>query len=225
MGKKVIVVGATGLIGNELVQLLAGESGVASVHTLTRRSVDYAVSSKSGQRSNPIINHVVDFARLDEFATLFDGDVLCSCLGTTVKQAGSIAAQRVVDLDYQLKAAQLAAQQGVAHYILVSSSGANSKSLSPYLKMKGELEDAVAALGFASTTILQPSLLLGERSETRVAEQLASHLLPALCKLPGLGRYRPIQGREVAQKIVELVHTPPNGLKRYTLDQVFPAAV
>lgn len=216
MNKTVIVVGATGLIGKELVRFLADEPSIARVVTLTRRPITYAGSK--------VTNHVVDFDNLQDSAKLFKGDVLFSCLGTTAKQAGSIRAQRIVDLDYQLDAARLAAEQGVSHYVLVSSSGANAKSFSPYLKMKGQLEDDVIKLGFEHTSIIQPSLLLGERADARMGEQLASKIMPALCKLSGLGRYQPISGRDVALRMIEVVNSPQPGVERLSLDEVFPLA-
>jgi uncharacterized protein YbjT (DUF2867 family) len=164
---------------------------------------------------------VVDFECLEEYRDAFEGDILFSCLGTTLKQAGSMTAQRRVDVDYQLRAAELAAEQGVSDYVLVSSSGANAKSLSPYLKMKGELEEAVKALSFKHITILQPSLLLGERPDLRSAEKLGSLILPMLCKLPGLGRYKPIHGSQVATKMIEMGFQSKS-LQTLTLDDVFP---
>ena len=144
-----------------------------------------------------------------------------SCLGTTKKQAGSIEAQRVVDYDYQWQAAQLAAANGVKHYLLVSSSGANSGSKSAYMKMKGELESAVVQLGFERVSIFQPSLLVGEREDIRIGEKIGSSLLPALCKLPGLSKYRPIKGAQVAAKMVRVSNTDGAGVSRYVLDEIF----
>ena len=186
--------------------------------TLTRR----ALRESEQHNSTKVENHVVDFDRLADSATLFQGDILFSCLGTTVKQAGSIKAQRVVDLDYQYQAAMLAEEQGVDHLLLVSSSGADSKSLSPYLKMKGELEDKVEGLGFQHVSIFQPSLLLGNRNSTRAAEDIASKVLPLLCKLPGLKRYRPIYGAEVAEKMVAESAQPKSAMQTFKLDEVFP---
>lgn len=211
---KTIVLGATGLVGAHLVKQLSACESVSQVLAITRRPLTDLPAK--------VESTVVDFNRLDDYAEVFTGDALFSCLGTTLKQAGSIAAQRMVDFDYQYQAAKLASQAGVEHYLLVSSSGANANSASPYLKMKGELEVAVRELNFKHLSIVQPSLLLGSRAEKRSAEGLAAMILPTLCKLPGLQRYRPIHGSQVAKKLLELSINPTVQFQRLSLQQVFP---
>ncbi len=214
MNKTAIVVGATGLVGKALVDQLAAADHIDRVVVLARRALSHP--------SDKVACHTVEFDKLDQYGDLFRGDILFSCLGTTRKQAGSIEAQRIVDFDYQYQAAQLAAKQGVEHYLLVSSSAANANSNNAYLKMKGELEERVEQLSFQRTSILQPSLLLGERDHVRVGEVVGSWILPALCKLPPLQRYRPIQGHEVAAKMVQLSLSAVGGVERLVLEQVFP---
>ncbi|MCA0901363.1 NAD(P)H-binding protein [Microbulbifer agarilyticus] len=213
MAKTAIVLGATGLVGRALVERLVNSDNFAHVVTLTRRPAPH--------QSPKVDNHVVNFDQLEGHQSLLSGDCLFSCLGTTKKQAGSIAAQRRVDLDYQLAAAQLAAKNAVPHYLLVSSSGANAESLSAYLKMKGELEQQVLQLPFKRISILQPSLLLGARDHARAGEQFAALLLPTLCKLPGLRKYRPITGDQVASKLLALSLTPGPARQTFALDQIF----
>ncbi|MFY8325962.1 NAD(P)H-binding protein [Pseudoalteromonas sp. ZZD1] len=214
MNKTAIVIGATGLIGSHLVEQLISAAHITQVITLTRRPISY--------NSDKVINYVVDFAQLEQHSNLFKADILFSCLGTTKKAAGSIDAQRRVDLNYQLHAAQLAAKSGVEHYLLVSSSGANTNSRSAYLKMKGELEQAVTQLNFKQISIIQPSLLLGERDDDfRLGEKLGSILLPVLCRLPGLKKFRPISGKQVAIKMCNISAQPAQGLKYYKLDELF----
>ena len=119
-------------------------------------------------------------------------------------------------------AARLAAAQGVTHYLLVSSSGANHASRNGYLRTKGELEVAIKALPFARISVFQPSLLVGERSEFRLGESLARYLLPALTRLPGLQRYRPIRGAQVAARMVEVSKRQQQAHAVYRLEEVFP---
>ncbi len=141
---------------------------------------------------------MVDFDHPETFASRVQGDVLFSAMGTTRKQAGSLAAQRTVDYGYQLAVARLAARNGVHSYVLVSSSGASDRSLSAYLKMKGELERDVLPLGFASVQILQPGPLSGEREQPRLGEAVAESVLKVVNAVGLLRSMRPISGEQVA---------------------------
>ncbi len=211
--KIAIVLGATGLVGKKLVERLVKEPSIEKVVTITRRHVEYA--------SPKIVNEVINFENIEEYINVFRGDMIFSCLGSTVKQAGTFQKQRKVDFEYQYKAAKLASENKVSHYILVSSSAANEKSKSPYLKMKGELETEVSALPFKQITILQPSLLKGERESFRLGETIANWLLPIICKLPFLKRYRPISGEDVAKKMVSVSLSLGKGKEIYRLDELF----
>ena len=212
--KTAIVLGATGLIGQNLTLKLAQQSHINKVIAVTRKTVDY---------SHPKIeNQVVDFSLLEQYSQTFLGDILFSCLGTTKKQAGSTEAQRIIDVDYQLTAAKLAANNGVSEYFLVSSSGSNATSKNAYLQMKGELENKIMGLGFERICIFQPSLLLGERNHFRIGERLGSWILPTLCKLPILKRFKPIYGAQVATKMCQVSAQQTVGIMRYTLDECFP---
>lgn len=221
MGLTALVIGATGVVGRELVDQLSQLADIDKVTAVTRRHIEYS--------SDNIINCVVDFDRLEEYSSLFNTDMIFSCLGTTLKQAGSISQQRVVDVDYQYRAAKLARTNGIKHYLLVSSSGANPNSSSAYLRMKGELEAKVAELGFTRASIIQPSLLLGERKDFRLGERLGSKLLPLICRLPLLNKYRPITGKQVATKMcliaLQQVASADNDdapkLQYYRLDELF----
>ncbi|QFU24551.1 oxidoreductase [Shewanella eurypsychrophilus] len=221
MGLTALVIGATGVVGRELVDQLSQLADIDKVTAVTRRPIEYG--------SDKIINCVVEFDRLEQYSSAFKVDITFSCLGTTLKQAGSIERQRQVDVDYQYRAAKLARTNGVNHYLLVSSSGANPTSKSNYLKMKGELEAKVAELGFTRASIIQPSLLLGERQDFRLGERLGSKLLPLICRLPVLSKYRPITGKQVAAKMcliaLQQVASADNDddpkLRYYRLDELF----
>jgi uncharacterized protein YbjT (DUF2867 family) len=213
MDKTAIVLGATGLVGRTLVDQLASAKHIETVITLTRRSAAHP--------SPKVFNHVVDFNQLEKYVSLFQGDFLFSCLGTTLRQAGSIEAQRQVDVDYQFQAARIAASNGVTHYLLVSSSGANASSNNAYLKMKGELEQQVQSLPFSRISIFQPSLLLGQRTESRFGETIGSLLLPILCLIPGLRRFRPIKAEQVAAKLVHVSDKKGQGIEWFKLDELF----
>lgn len=211
--KIAIVVGATGLVGAKLVNRLVKESPIEKVVAITRRPVKF--------KSKKIVNEVINFDELEKHCDIFTGDFLFSCLGTTVKQAGSIKEQRKVDFEYQYKIAKICSENRVDNYILVSSSGANVKSKSPYFKMKGELENEVLLLPFKRVSILQPSLLIGDREAFRLGETLGAWVLPFLCKLPFLKKYRPISGDEVAKKMVSVSLSAGEPKEIYRLDELF----
>lgn len=213
VNRTAIVIGATGVVGDSLVTQLIGADHIDKIVTLTRRPVEYS--------SIKVTNHVVDFEHLDNYAALFNADILFSCLGTTLKQAGSIEAQRKVDLDYQFNAAQLAVNNGVSHYLLVSSSGAKAGSRSAYLNMKGELELKIKMLSFERISIFQPSLLLGKRDDFRIGEIIGSWVMPTLCLIPGLRGYRPISGEQVAKKMVAVSQQLGAAVQYYKLDEIF----
>jgi uncharacterized protein YbjT (DUF2867 family) len=213
MDKKAIIIGATGVVGSALVDCLAEAEHINKVITLTRKPVKH--------KSAKVVNKVVDFDNLDDYIELFQGDMLFSCLGTTIKQAGSVKEQRKVDVDYQLKAAQLAVNNNVEHYLLVSSSAANERSKNTYLKMKGELEQEIKLLPFKRISIFQPSLLLGNRAEFRLGEKIGSWIMKALCIFPFLKRYRPIKGEQVAAKMCRVSQLPGQTIEYYCLDEIF----
>ena len=115
----------------------------------------------------------------------------------------------------------MAADNGVHHYLLVSSSGADEKSNNPYLQMKGELEQRVQSLPFERISIFQPSLLLGKRTDFRLGEKLGSLVLPALCSIPWLRKFRPITGRQVASKMAWVSQRSGHSREWFRLDEIF----
>ncbi len=186
---KALLIGSTGLVGNELLQLLLQSEIISQVTVFNRRSCGLI---------HPKLNEeLIDFNLVEQWQELVVGDVLFSCLGTTLKTAGSKEAQYQVDFTYQYEFAKAAAANGVSHYALVSSSGANAQSRLFYPRIKGELDEAVRQLNFQSTTILRPSLLLGKRKEKRGFEAIAQRLFPQLTKVV-FQKYRPIDAKTVA---------------------------
>jgi len=213
MNKIAIVIGATGLIGRALIDQLVDAEHISKIITLTR--------SQATHPSSKVENHVINFDNLIESKHLFKGDYFFSCLGTTIKQAGTIGAQRKVDVDYQLKAAHIAADNGVAHYLLVSSTGANTQSNRPYLRMKGELDQKIKALPFKRISIFQPSLLLGHRDEVRMGEKIGGWLMTILCIIPWFRHLRPIKGEQVAAKMIKVSQQQGASIERFCLDELF----
>ena len=212
--KTAIVVGATGLVGQSLVQQLLAHPEFTCIKTFSRRSLNIEPQSKLQQ-------HVVDFDDLDAWRKDITGDVLFCTLGTTLKQAGSKEKQTKVDLTYPIQIAQAAKSNGVSQAILVSSYGADSTSGSFYLKLKGQLENAFQANGFESLTILRPSVLLGKRSRYRIGESVAAWLLQTFSWLPWARRFRPIAGSQVAKAMIHAALSSPHGVTTRELDELF----
>jgi len=213
MAKTAVIIGSTGLVGSQLLQQLLACPSYSKVVSLSRRQLGFLHPK--------LTSHVINFENLTNYVELFNGDVFFSCLGTTIKQAGSAAAQHKVDFEYQFICAQMAANNHIPHYCLVSSSGAHLHSMSHYLKIKGELEQQVKQLGFSRLSILQPSLLVGERSELRVAEKLGEVLLPLLTCFGPFKRYRPITGEQVAKKLLKVSIEQQQPVGYYVLDELF----
>ncbi len=199
-GRTALLCGATGLVGSHCLNLLLADPFYKKVVVLTRRSLGAVVSNpKLDQR-------IVDFEALDQFLGGLEVDHVLSALGTTIAKAGSQENFRRVDFDYPLTVARAALDTGAKHLVVVSSLGADPEGRVFYLKVKGELEGALSELGFQGVTFLRPSLLLGERQETRLAEQFYEVLLRAAPK-----RYRGIQAETVARVMVESAKTERPG--------------
>lgn len=189
--RRTLVVGATGLVGREIVALLAEDARVSEIVALVRRP------SSTSPRDRRIREVVVDFDALDRDPSLFAVDQVFCALGTTIKKAGSQAAFRRVDFDYPLQVAKLAREAGARHLLLVSALGADARSSVFYNRVKGELEEAIGALGFPAFTIARPSLLEGDRAEVRFGEIIGARLA---FLVPG--RWKPVHVRQVARALV-----------------------
>ncbi len=199
------IAGATGLVGRALVPLLQGHA----VHALVRTPA--AALQVAG-----VHQHVVNFAQLDGSALPPPAAAYCA-LGTTIKVAGSQAAFRAVDFDAVLAFAQAARQAGASCFAVVSALGADARSRVFYNRVKGEMETAVAALGFASVVIARPSLLVGDRGALgqplRVGERLGQWLSAPLHPLLPQA-LRPIAAATVSRALVHAVAQARPGVWR-----------
>lgn len=213
MRARAIVIGGTGLVGTQLLDLLQEDTRFERVVSLVRR--------KSGREHPKLDEHVIDFRAKDSWSPFVEGDVLFSTLGTTIRQAGTKEAQYEVDYTFQYRIAEQAAAAGVKGYVLVSSAGANAKSSMFYTRMKGELERDVAKLSFSRVRILRPGLLEGDRAERRPMEGLSHVVLSALRFLPGIRQYRPVHVKTVARAMIRAWSTDGAKLEIYGPEQVF----
>ena len=202
-----VLIGATGLVGRELLALLLASPSYRRVHALVRRAVpDLAADPKLDVLR-------VDFARLP--AAFPRADDAFIALGTTIKAAGSDAAFRMVDFDYVVGSARAARAAGATRLAVVSALGADARSHVFYNRVKGEMEAAVAALGFDSTVIAQPSLLLGDRAAlgqtARSGEAWATRLLAPIGWIVPKA-VRPISAGAVAAAMVAALRAARPGV-------------
>ena len=201
---KAIILGATGAIGRDLVQELLQDDSVTELYLLVRRTPE-------GLSSPKLKIQVLDFDQPDQWPELPEADVLFSCLGTTLRDAGSQAAQYRVDYGYQYEVARRAAARGVPHYVLVSAWGAKASSRSFYTRMKGELEAAIQALPFRRISILRPPLL-ERKGSTRGGERLAAAILRGLNALGLLRALHPMPTSVVARCMHALARSQHSGI-------------
>ena len=207
-GRTVMALGATGLVGNQLMRQLVADARVGRVVVPARRRIA-PMSAVAGGRGAKLDVRLVDFDDLEASAEAFNGveQIFCA-LGTTIRQAGSQEQFRRVDHDYPLAAARLGLQLGASDFLLVSAIGADPGSRIFYNRVKGEVERAIIALGYDATTIVRPSLLLGDRAEVRRGEQVAKWFAWATPR-----RWKPVEASDVAAALVAASHEGRMGVR------------
>ncbi len=209
--KTAILLGATGMVGAALLNQLLANDEYAAVLIFVRRPT---------QLNHPkLTEYVVDFDQPSQWSKLVQGDVLFSCLGTTLAVAGSKTNQYKVDFTYQYEMAKIASDNGVKQLVLVSSAGAKAQSRNFYLSMKGKLDEAVRMLNFQFLSILRPGQLYGNRQQKRKMEQIAIQLMFFINRLGLLRNYRPIHANEVAQAMQKVAKSSKSSV--YTLSELF----
>ena len=194
--RSALIAGAAGLVGGYVLRRLLAHPSYARVEILVRRELPI--------RDPKLTQHIVEFARLSDGAPgVASNDVFC-CLGTTIRKAGSEEAFRRVDYDYPLALARFAKAAGAGKFLMVSALGADPKSAVFYNRVKGEVEQAIAAIGLPAAYFFRPSLLAGPRAEHRPGEKIgiAVGKLIAPLLIGALRKYRPIHADTVAAAMV-----------------------
>jgi len=209
---KALVIGATGATGKDLVKQLLNDKEFEEIDIFVRKPVDI--------QNDKLNVHIVDFEKPEEWKDKVKGDIAFSCLGTTLKDAGSKEAQRKVDFDYQYEFAKAAKENDVEDYVLVSAYGANPKSKIFYSKMKGELEEAVKQLHFNKITIFKPGMLERKDSE-RTGEVLGSRIIKFANKLGLLESQKPLPTDVLAKAMINSSKIKSNGYSSIKLGNIF----
>lgn len=214
MAQKAVLAGATGLIGSELLNILLAEPFYDQVLVLARQG--------TGINHPKLSELIVDFDKLDDHANAINGYAVFSCLGTTLNKTPDKALYYKIDHDYPVKLSQLAAQNGVEQFHIVSSIGANSKASNYYTRFKGETEEDVKQSGVRSIHIYQPSFITGDRKEFRLAEKIIVGLSFVINPLlvGSLKKYRSIPAKTIARAMFNQSIKKSKGIFVYPSDKI-----
>ncbi|MEI6764029.1 MAG: NAD(P)H-binding protein [Bacteroidota bacterium] len=193
---KALLVGASGLIGKQCLNLLLSDPYYSEVEIWVRKSLSV---------SHPKLKEtIIDFDTMEAQTT--EARSLFCCLGTTIKRAGSQQAFVKVDHDYVMSLAKVAKKSGAHNFLVISSIGANSASGNFYLRTKGTMEDDLKTAGIPAVSILRPSFLMGHRDEKRTGEAIAKVIMSifGFLMVGGLRKYRGIRDTVVAKAMIHL---------------------
>ena len=209
-----LVLGATGATGRVLVELLLKKKNFDQVTIFVRNAPTF--------NNEKLTIHKIDFAKFEEYKDLIKGDILFSALGTTKKDAGGKNQQYEIDYTYQFEFAKMASENRVANYSLVSSTGANAKSLFFYPRIKGLLEESVKKLNFKKTDIFQPPMLIRQLDLIRPGEKSSIKFLNAFNKVGLLKSQKPLRVEDLASKmILESSKVRKNRIAIFTTKDLF----
>jgi len=190
-----LVIGATGATGQEIVSQLLEDDSFNSVSIFVRKEPNITHSK--------LKTYVIDFSKLEEYKELIKGDVLFSCLGTTLRDAGSKEKQYLVDYTYQYEFAKIASDNGVPIYSLISSTGSNENSPFFYPKIKGKLEEAVKKLPFKIVQIFQPPTLIRQKNLIRLGEKIGIKIFGFLNSFGILKSQKPLPVSNLAKVMID----------------------
>jgi uncharacterized protein YbjT (DUF2867 family) len=212
--KTALIIGSTGLVGSHLLNLLLDSNDYIKVITFVKRD--------TGIKHQKLTQHIIDFDKPETYKELVVGDDFFCTIGTTIKKAGNKDAFRKVDFEYPKQFAAFALQNKVKQFLIISSLGADSNSGNFYLKTKGEIQDFLKVCNFESVAVLQPSLLLGNRTEFRLGEKIGAFFMKTLSFLflGNLKKYKAIEGKTVAKALLAIAKTNNLGFKIYESDVI-----
>lgn len=212
--KTALLIGSTGLIGSQLLQLLLESKEYEKVITFVKRD--------TGINHPKLTQHCIDFDKPETYKELVIGDDFFCTIGTTINKAGTKEAFRRVDFEYPKQFATFALQNKVKQFLIISSLGADATSSNFYLKTKGEIEDFLKNCDFESVAVLQPSLLLGNRTEFRFGEKIGAFFMKTFSFLliRNLKKYKAITSKTVAKALVTIAQQNNRGFTVYESDKI-----
>lgn len=202
--KTAIVLGATGLTGGLLVKRLIADDRYSKIKLFSR--------STSSESSPKIEEFIGDLLQLEDFQTDFTGDVIFCCIGTTKAKTKNQEKYKAIDYGIPLSAAKLAKANKINTIVIISSMGADAKSSVFYSRTKGEMERDVLSQEIDHTYLLRPSLIIGNRNESRILEKIGAALFKVLgfLLIGPLKKYRAIEADSIAAAMIHLDNTKPS---------------
>lgn len=207
--KTALLVGATGLVGGHVLEQLLEDTYFDKVIVLTRKTL--------GSNHPKLKEVIVNFDQLENYKSDIKADIVFCCLGTTIKTAGSQEAFKKVDYEYPLRVAEIAKQNGTSSFLIITALGSAKSSIIFYNRVKGEVEEAIGKLNFDAFHILQPSLIIGERKDSRMGEGLAQKLSPVYDTLMfgPLTKYKSIKAEQIAKAMIHYSKSETKGIMRH----------
>lgn len=216
-----VVLGATGLVGEQLIKQLLDDPVFSKVRILVRRPVKLSHSK--------LETEILNFDNLVEYRQkLGEGDCMFCCIGTTnQKVRGDKKMYRKIDLEIPLNAAKMGKTSGFTKYLLVSAVGADVHSKNFYLKLKGEVEREIASINFDSFHVFRPSMLFGKRKEFRLLESFGKRVMKSISGLfmGSLKRFKGIDAAEVARAMVTAAKSDAKGMFTHHYDDMRNAGI
>ncbi len=202
MSKTALLIGSTGLIGKQLLRLLLQSERYRKVVAVARKPLEI--------RHGKLEAMVLPLVQLTQHTEMLRADDVFCCLGTTIKLAKTKEAFRAVDFDAPVQLAKVALHNGAKQFLLVSALGANKASSIFYNRVKGEVEEEIAKLGYLTCHFLRPSLLLGDRKEHRAGEKAAQVFYNLFGRIIPQ-RYQAIDSAKVARALLFLASSDRPG--------------
>lgn len=212
--KTALIAGASGLVGSELLKFLIENDEYETIHLLSRKPLKI--------QSPKIVEHIVNFGELNKFEPNVKFNHVFCTLGTTIKKAKTKENFRKVDFDYVLALGQKAKEWNSDKFLMVSSLGANAKSRIFYSRVKGEIEQVLTDLLLSQLFIFRPSLLLGDRKESRAGEKTAINVYKIINPLffGPFKKYKGIEAKQVAKGMISTALTHTDHFKVLESDEI-----
>lgn len=207
--KTALIIGSTGLVGFQLLEILLESDYYESVVTFVKRD--------TGILHPKLKQHIIDFDKPESYQDFIIGDDFFCTIGTTIKKAGSKEAFRKIDYGYPSQFAKIVSQKEIKQFLIISSLGAEATSSNFYLKTKGEIENFLKASTIKKVSVLRPSLLLGNRSEFRFGEKMGAFFMKAFSFLliGSLKKYKAIESKTVAKALFAIAQQNKSGFTIY----------